>query len=112
MECGDTHEGSLTPRKDNRQIHATRGSRQTHGSFGTGEIILSIEKSVILLLHILKMCIRRRRLRFDEKLFALQSLAWIISHTDFEGLVPIQTTIPSSKTNLLTDSGEESTAEY
>ena len=109
MERGCSNENTLAKREDNRQVHASRRSIEPFGSSGTREIILPIEKSIILVLYIIKMCIRGRRLTFDEKLIALQSLAWIISNTDFEGLVQTQPTLPTSKTNRLTDNNEEAT---
>ena len=91
MECGSSDEKSLATRKDDRR---------------TG---LSLERSLILVLYILQVCIRRRRLRFDEKLNVLRALAWIITHTEFEGLLQAQSEPPMLESIPLSDSNELTT---
>ena len=87
MECWDSHEKTLATRTNNNKTYATRGSIEPVRGLGPREPILSLEKSIILVVYILQMCIRKRRLRFDEKLNVLQVLVWIVRHTEFEGLI-------------------------
>ena len=46
-----------------------------------------IETSIVVLLLIFRMCIRKGRLSLPEKLKVLQALSWLISHTEYEGLL-------------------------
>lgn len=73
---------------------------------------LSLEKSFILVLYILQACIHKRRLRFDEKLNVLRALAWIITHTEFEGLLQEQLPPQLPTPNLLSDNSETTTERY